>query len=84
MRNNIHKSNSIDQQIASEEDRKPRMASTSFMQDERDLNDNTSALIQSFNSYSSFINESSDMILDMDVVLDRLLDAMNKLKPPPT
>jgi len=83
LRNDPSNSNTIDQQILAEEDKKSA-PSSSFMQNERDLNDNTSALIQLFHSYSNFINESSDMILDMDLVLDRLLDAINKLKPPKT
>jgi len=40
------------------------------------------ALLQLIKSYSVFMNESSDVMLDMDVVLAKLLDATRKLKPP--
>jgi len=40
------------------------------------------ALLQLLRSYAMFMNESSDVILDMDLVLKRLQDAVKKLKPP--
>lgn len=40
------------------------------------------ALLQLLKSYSAFINESSDVILDMDVVLNRLIETTRSLKPP--
>lgn len=40
------------------------------------------ALLQLLKSYAGFISESSDVILDMDVVLNRLVETTRSLKPP--
>ena len=41
------------------------------------------ALLQLLKSYSAFINDASDINLDMDAVLNRLIETTRNLKPPP-
>jgi len=49
---------------------------------QHDQESNRSALLQLLKSYSAFMNESAHTILDMDLVLSGLMDAVKKLKPP--
>lgn len=39
-------------------------------------------ILQLLKSYSAFVNESSDVILDMDIVLNRLTETTRNLRPP--
>jgi len=57
-------------------------SSSSFMPNEKETQPSSSSIVQLFDTYSNFIGNSSDVILDMDLVLDRLLDALKKLQPP--
>lgn len=43
---------------------------------------NGSQMLSFFNSYARFINDASHIILDLDVVLIKLVEAIKKLKPP--
>ena len=46
------------------------------------IQSNRAQMISFFNSYAMFINDASNIILDLDVVLAKLTDAITKLKPP--
>ena len=43
---------------------------------------NTNTLVNFFNSYTMFVNEASNIILDLDIVLNKFVDAVKRLKPP--
>lgn len=46
-------------------------------------NPNTSTqMLNFFNSYAVFINEASNIVLDLDSVLAKLVEAVTKLRPP--
>ena len=62
-------------------DRRPN---TLFGEGARDstIETRNQTILQLLKSYSSFVNETSDVILDMDVVLNRLTETTRNLKPP--
>ena len=74
--------NPNNQQQTTNEGSQNANSSSSIVQNEKEAQPNTSSIIQLFDNYSNFIGNSSDVILDMDLVLDRLLDALRKLQPP--
>jgi len=46
-------------------------------------NRSSSDLVNLFQNYTNFMRESTDVTLDMNLVLARLLEAIKTLKPPP-
>lgn len=74
--------NPNNQQQTTNEGSQNANSSSSFVHNEKEAQPNTSSIIQLFDNYSNFIGNSSDVILDMDLVLDRVLDALKKLQPP--
>ena len=71
-----------DLQIENSESYDRQQQQSSLLQDEDRLLTKNPGLLQLIKSYTLFMNESSDVMLDMDVVLAKLLDDTRKLKPP--
>ena len=67
-----------------EKDEMDKSLNSSYMQDfaNSKIQSNRAQMISFFNSYAMFINDASNIILDLDVVLAKLTDAITKLKPP--
>jgi hypothetical protein len=47
-----------------------------------DLNNNNGLLVNLFSNYTRYINETSDIILDMDTVLNKWTDTIRMFRPP--
>ena len=83
----MNKSMSIEEEGSKEEkDFNEKSSNSSYMHDfshnSSKFMQNSSQMINFFNSYAMFINDASNIILDLDVVLAKLVDAITKLKPP--
>ena len=68
-----------------EKDEMDKSLNSSYLQDfahNNKMQSNRTQMINFFNSYAMFINDASNIILDLDVVLAKLTDAITKLKPP--
>ena len=52
------------------------------IEEEESENSSKNQLINFFNNYSLFISETSNIIFDLDLVHNKLMEAIVKLKPP--
>ena len=86
----MNKSMSIEEEESKEKseekDENDKSSNTSYLHDfshnSSKFLSNSTQMINFFNSYAMFINDASNIILDLDVVLAKLVDAITKLKPP--
>lgn len=63
-------------------ERRPENASYPESEGESNIQTKAQPMVQLLKSYSSFVNESADINLDMGAVLDRLSETTRTLKPP--
>ena len=63
--------------------RSPLTLQSTYLTSDNSAQPRNQALLQLLKSYAAFMNESSDVKLDMNAVLNDLLEMIAKLKPPP-
>lgn len=82
----INKSISIEEESKEKSEDEEKSSNSSYINDNSHnsskIQQNNTQMINFFNSYAMFINDASNIVLDLDIVLANLVNAITKLKPP--